>query len=116
MTRVRDVYLLKKSATPGSGGNPFDKHSHYVVLKKALFCRVNDLGLQKQTLLFGGDSLYQDAKTVIVNGSPPLPDKIAFVDEYDPKTEKGILYDVRMPRSHTNSVAFFVFNTKSKVG
>lgn len=107
---------MKKSATPGSGGNPFDKHSHYVVLKKALFCRVNDLGLPKQTLLFGGDSLYQDAKTVIVNGSPPLPDKIAFVDEYDPKTEKGILYDVRMPRSHTNSVAFFVFNTKSKVG
>lgn len=107
---------MKKSATPGSGGNPFDKHSHYVVLKKALFCRVNDLGLQKQTLLFGGDSLYQDAKTVIVNGSPPLPDKIAFVDEYDPKTEKGILYDVRMPRSHTNSVAFFVFNTKLKVG
>ena len=107
---------MKKSATPGSGGNPFDKYSHYVVLKKALFCRVNDLGLQKQTLLFGGDSLYQDAKTVIVNGSPPLPDKIAFVDEYDPKTEKGILYDVRMPRSHTNSVAFFVFNTKLKVG
>lgn len=108
--------MLKKSATPGSGGSPFDKHSHYVVLKKALFCRVNDLGLQKQSLLFGGDSLYQDAKTVIVNGSPPLPDKIAFVDEYDLKTEKGILYDVRMPRSHMNSVVFFIFNTKSKVG
>lgn len=84
-------------------------------MEKALFCRVNDLGLQKQALLFN-DSLYQDAKTVIVDGNPDLPDKIAFADEFDPKTQKGILYDVRMPRSHTNSVAFFIFNTKSKVG
>lgn len=107
--------MLKK-ATKNSGSNPFNKVSSYTVIKKALFCRVNDLGLQKQSLLFGGDSLYEDAKTVIVDGNPKRPDKIAFVDEYDPKTQKGILYDVRMPRSHTNNTAFFIYNTQTKVG
>ena len=116
MTRFRDVYLLKKATSASSGGNPFDKKVIYIVQQKALFCRVNDLGLQKQSLLFGGDSLYQDAKTVIINGTPPRPDKIAFVDEYDPETQKGVLYDIRMPRSHTNSTAFFIYNTQSKVG
>lgn len=115
MTRFRDVYLLGK-ANDGTGTNPFDKKTHYVVIQKALFCRVNDLGLQKQSLLFGGDSLYQDAKTVIVDGSPPRPAKIAFTDEYDPETQKGTLYDVRMPRKHTNNTAFYIYNTQSKVG
>lgn len=116
MTRVRDVYLLKKATKSAKSANPFDKKASYEVIKKALFCRVNDLGLQKQTLLFGGDSLYEDAKTVIINGNPPRPDKIAFVDEYDPETQKGILYDVRMPRSHTNNTAFSIYNTQTKVG
>ena len=116
MTELRDVYLLKKVTGPQTGGNPFDKQVHYEVIQKAIFCRVNNLGLQKQSLLFGGDSLYQDAKTVIVSGSPPRPDKIAFVDEYDLKTGKGVLYDIRMPRSHTNSTAYFIYNTQSKVG
>lgn len=108
--------MLKKTTSPVEGGNPFDKKPHYSVIQKALFCRVNDLGLQKQSLLFGGDSLYQDAKTVIVNGSPPRPDKIAFTDEYNPVTQKGVLYDVRMPRQHTNSTAYYIYNTQSKVG
>ncbi|WP_407366397.1 hypothetical protein [Limosilactobacillus oris] len=115
MTRFRDVYLLKKVTDTG-GSNPFDKHSHYGVIAKKLFCRVNDLGLQKQSLLFGGDSLYQDAKAVIIPGQFQRPDKIAFVDEYDPKTQKGVVYDIRMPRAHTNNTALFIYNTQSKVG
>lgn len=107
--------MLKKATTP-SGGNPFDKKANYEVIAKKLFCRVNELGLQKQNLLFGGDSLYEDAKTIIVNGSPKRPDKVAFTDEYDPKTQKGVLYDVRMPRQHTNSTAYYIYNTQSKVG
>ncbi|MCI1925617.1 MAG: hypothetical protein LKJ72_01165 [[Lactobacillus] timonensis] len=115
MTEYRDVYLLKKVDSDANTGNPFDKKADYQVASKAVFCRVNNLGLQKQALLFGGDSIYQDAKTVLVNGHCQA-DKLAFVDEYDPVTKKGIVYDISMPRRHANSTAFFIFNSKSKVG
>lgn len=114
MTEFRDVYLLRKT-TKASGSNPFDKKAHYEVIANKMFCRVNNLGLQKQSLLFGGDSLYQDAKTVIVTGNPPRPDKVAFTDEYDPIKQKGILYDIRMPRRHRNNTAYYIYNTQSKV-
>lgn len=116
MTEWRDVYLLKKVTKANGSGNPFNKSAFYAVIAKKIFCRVNDLGLQKQQLLFGGDSLYQDAKTVIVSGHPERPAKIAFTDEYDPKTQKGIVYDVRMPRIHSNTTAYYIYNTQSKVG
>ena len=93
----------------------FNRQVSYPVSQIVLLCRVNNLGLQKQALLFGGDSIYQDAKTVLVTGHPKA-DKLAFVDEYDPKTEKGIVYDIQMPRRHANSTAFFVYNSKCKVG
>lgn len=107
---------MKKQVNSGDDNEfNFNRQVDYPVIAKVLLCRVNNLGLQKQTLLFGGDSLYQDAKTVLVTGHPEA-DKLAFVDEYDPKTKKGIVYDIQMPRRHTNSTAFFVYNSKSKVG
>ena len=108
--------MLKKVTKTNDSGNPFNRSASYTVIAKKMFCRVNDLGLQKQQLLFGGDSLYQDAKAVIVNGHPERPAKIAFTDEYDPKTQKGIVYDVRMPRAHSNTTAYYIYNTQSKVG
>lgn len=115
MTESRDVYLLTKSIG-ASTGNPLDKSTSYSS-RLIIDCRVNEMGLQQQALLFAG-KMYPDAKTVIVSGHPHA-DKLAFYGEYDATQPTGgsnaVIYDIVMPRSHSNTTAFYVTNTKVRL-
>lgn len=111
MTEHRDIYLLTKSTSKADSGNPLNRVTSYSA-ELVPFCRVNEMGYQQQTALFAG-KVYADAKVIITPVMvDPNADKIAFFGEYDPETQKGTIYDITMPRTHTNSTAFYIVNTK----